>query len=203
MMLKLRKLNVILTALLFAAYTVYNVFIIYRGGASLPSQAILISAVVALMYFVFTAFAVTAGVKSKDIRFLIGRRVAFIVALLTVFALKLRMAGQVIAYLDFSKLYTVLNGCAYLVTQIGLLLLLIYYIFILKNLPFYPRAGVALPTAAAVLFLCGLALEAVLYFVYGIGLETSPLRTIVMRPVFYLGLIGLSLYFLFPPQTAK
>lgn len=203
MKLKLRKLNVILTALLFAVYTVYNVFIIYRGGASLPSQAILISAVVALMYFVFTAFAVTAGVKSKDIRFLICRRVAFIVALLTVFALKLRMAGQVIAYLDFSKLYTVLNGCAYLVTQIGLLLLLIYYIFILKKLPFYPRAGVALPTAAAVLFLCGLALEAVLYFVYGIGLETSPLRTIVMRPVFYLGLIGLSLYFLFPPQTAK
>ena len=203
MKLKLRKLNVILTALLFAVYSVYNIFIIYRGGASLPSQANLISAVVALMYFVFTAFAVTAGVKSKDIRFLIGRRVAFIVALLTVFALKLRMAGQVIAYLDFSKLYTVLNGCAYLVTQIGLLLLLIYYIFILKKLPFYPRAGVALPTAAAVLFLCGLALEAVLYFVYGIGLETSPLRTIVMRPVFYLGLIGLSLYFLFPPQTAK
>ncbi len=114
MKLKLKKLNVTLTALLFALYSLYNILIIYKDKASLSSQAILISVIVALMYLVFTGFVVTAGVETKNIRFLIGRRVAFIIALITVFLLKLRMSGQVIAYLDFTKLHTVLYGCAYL-----------------------------------------------------------------------------------------
>lgn len=201
---KLKKVIVTLTALLFASYSAYNIFIAVRDGKrGLSPQAILISVVVALLYAVFTGFMITVGNNTKDIRFLIGRRVAFIIALLAVFALKLRMVGQVLAYLDFNKLYTVLYGCAYLTTQIGLLLLLAYYIFILKRLPLYPRASVALPLIAAILFLCSLVIEAVLFFAYGIGLEANALRTIVMRPVFYFGLIGLSLYFLFPTPTTN
>lgn len=204
MKLMLRKLNVALTALLFAVYSAYNVFVAVRDSRrGLPPYAIVICVIVALIYAVFTAFMVFAlavGVQTRNIRLLIWRRTAFIISLIAVFVLKLRMAGQVIAYLDITKLHTILYTCAYLTTQIGLVLLLIYYIFILKDLPLFPRASVALPLAAASLFLFSLALEAVLFFVFRIGLEDSPLRTILMRPVFYLGLIGLSLYFRFPPQ---
>ena len=180
------------------------VFIAVRDGKrGLSSQGILISIVVALMFAVLAGFVWTAGVKMKDMRFQIARRTAFIIALLAVFALKLRMAGEVIAYLDFSKIYTVLYGGAYFMTQAALLLLIIYYVFILKNLPFYPRASVSLPTIAIILFLCSLILEAILFFVYGIGPEANTLRTLVMRPVFYLGFICLSLYFLFTPQFSE
>ena len=192
-----------LTGLLFSAYSAYNVFVVVRDGKrGLSPEGILISIVVALIFAVFAGFLWTwqAGVKAKDMRFLMIRRTTFIIALLAVFALKLRMAGKVIAYLDFSKIHTVVYGAAYLMTQAALLLLIVYYVFILKMLPLYPKASVILPAIAMVLFLCSLILEAILFFAYGIGLEASPLRTIVSRPVFYLGFIGLCVYFLIPPE---
>ena len=200
----LRQLNVKLTGILFSVYSAYNLLVAVRDGKrGLSSEGILISIVVALMFAVFTVFVNTIGVKTNDMRFLIARRIAFIIALLVVFALKLRMAVEVIAYLDFSKIHTVLYGGAYFLTQAALLLLIIFYVFILKALPFYPRASVILPTIAIILFLCSLVLEMILFFVYGIGLEANTLRTLVMRPVFYLGFICLSLYFLFPPQLSE
>ena len=200
----LRQLNVKLTGILFSVYSAYNLLVAVRDGKrGLSSEGILISIVVALMFAVFTVFVNTIGVKTNDMRFLIARRIAFIIALLVVFALKLRMAVEVIAYLDFSKIHTVLYGGAYFLTQAALLLLIIFYVFIIKALPFYPRASVILPTIAIILFLCSLVLEMILFFVYGIGLEANTLRTLVMRPVFYLGFICLSLYFLFPPQLSE
>lgn len=202
----LRQLNVKLTGFLFFVYSAYNVFIaISDGKRGIPPEGILISIVVALMFAVFAGFMLTwsVGVKTKNMLFLSIRRTAFIIALLVVFFLKLRMAVKVIAYLDFSELHTVLYGVSYLMTQVGLLLLIIYYAFILKRVSFYPGAAVALPTIAIILFLCSLILEAILFFVYGIGVEDSMLRTAVIRPVFYLGFIGLSLYFLFPLKQAK
>ena len=200
----LRQLNVKLTGILFSVYSAYNLLVAVRDGKrGLSSEGILISIVVALMFAVFTVFVNTIGVKTNDMRFLIARRIAFIIALLVVFALKLRMAVEVIAYLDFSKIHTVLYGGAYFLTQAALLLLIIFYVFILKALPFYPRASVILPTIAIILFLFSLVLEVILFFVYGIGLEANTLRTLVMRPVFYLGFICLSLYFLFPPQLSE
>ncbi len=118
--------------------------------------------------------------------------------MLAIFALKLRMAGRVFAYIDFSKTHTILYGGAYIFTQAALLIIIIYYIAILKNLPLYPRASVLLPLSAIVLLLSSLVLETILFFVYSIGLEPSPLRTAVIRPIFYFGFIGLSAYFLFP-----
>ena len=200
----LRQLNVKLTGILFSVYSAYNLLVAVRDGKrGLSSEGILISIVVALMFAVFTVFVNTIGVKTNDMRFLIARRIAFIIALLVVFALKLRMAVEVIAYLDFSKIHTVLYGGAYFLTQAALLLLIIFYVFIIKALPFYPRASVILPTIAIILFLCSLVLEMILFFVYGICLEANTLRTLVMRPVFYLGFICLSLYFLFPPQLSE
>ena len=200
----LRQLNVMLTGLLFAAYSAYNVFVAIRDGMrGLSSEGIIISLVVALMFAVLAGFVWTSELKTDDIRILIVRRTAFIIALFTIFSLKLRMVGRVIAYLDFSQANTVLYGGAYIMTQAALLLLLIYYVFILKRLPLYPRASVIIPIIAIILFLCSLILEAILFFLYGIGLEANMLRSAVMRPVFYLGFICLSRYFLFPPQLEK
>ena len=190
-----------LTGLLFAAYSAYNVFIIIRDNSILTKQAIFISSAVALTFAVLAAYALTFGVLKDNPQFLTIRRITFIIALWMAFLLKLRMAGKVIAYFDITKPYTVLYCAAYGATQAALLILLVYSMFIRKAFLYFPKSRVILPVLALTLFLCSLILEAILFFAYGIGLEANLLRTAVMRPVFYLGLIGLSVYFLFLPKV--
>ncbi|MBQ3265696.1 MAG: hypothetical protein IJH07_07955 [Ruminococcus sp.] len=191
-----------LTGLLFAAYSAYNAFIIIRDRSALSTQAIFISVVVALMFSVLAAYALTSGLWSskKLILFRIIRRVAFIIALLTIFALKLRTISAVLAYIDDPRSDAVLYACSYFMTLAGMLILLVYYIFIRRRFLFFPRASVLLPLIAAILFFGSFILEVILYFAYGICLEANLLRTVVIRPVFYLGFIGLSVYYMFPPQ---
>ena len=198
--LTLRRWIIILTGFFFAVYSAYNIFIIVRDGSSLPAQGIFISAAVALIFAVFAAFIWTAGIKPKHHRILIVRRTAFILSLLLAIFFKLRLIGRLIAYMDSSKLYTVLYGAAFLMTPAGLLVLLIYYVFIRKKLSRFPRAAVVLPWTAIILFLLGFVTEAILFFAYGIGMESNMLRTVIIRPVFYLGMIGLCAYFLYPPR---
>ena len=215
----LRILIILFSGFMFAAYSAYNVFIIIKDIKELPVLGIIISVIVALMFAVLAVFSWTtvplsvisvstgdkfAGLyKMTDIRFLMIRSLAFNIAMLVIFLLKLRLVSQVIAFLDFTKLPTVLYAAAYLATLIALLLLFVYYAFIVKRLPLFPKAAFSLPLSALILFVCGLAVEAVLFFVFGIGIEESLLRTVIMRPVFYLGFIGLSAYFLIPSPLAK
>ena len=213
----LRRLNAVLTGMLFAAYAAYNVFIIFRNGSSISSEGVLISATVALLFTVLACFAWTAGLKlkrkSRTARFQMIRRTAFIIAFLSIFALKLRMIGQVIGYLDYARaiaetdgdkyLIAILYAFTYFMTLTAMLILNVYYIFIRKRLLLFPKVSAIIPTFAAILFLICLILEAILFFALGINLEASSLRTVVMRPVFYLGFIGLCLYFLFPPHPTR
>lgn len=100
--------------------------------------------------------------------------------------------------MDFSKLHTVLYGASYFLTQAALLILLIYYAFIRNKISFFPVASVLLPVIAMLMFLYSFVLEILLFFMFKVSLEASPLRTVLIRPVFYLGFIGLSAGFLFP-----
>lgn len=203
-MLTPRWLLVELTGFLFAAYSAYNVFIIFRDIRSLPTEGIVISAVVALLFVLLAVYVWTAGIKGKKhILFMIIRRTSFIIAFLTIIALKLRLVVRVIDYIDYTKLYTMLYGVSYFMTLAALVILFVYYVFILNRLPFHPRAGVLLPRSAIILLLLSLIAEAILFFAYGIGLEANVLRTVVMRPVFYLGFVGLALHFLYPVQIKK
>lgn len=212
----LKKLIIYLAGLLFAVYAAYNVFIIVRdSGRGLPLEGIIISAVVALMFVILSAFAWLSEVKIrlstntlglsevKNIRFLIIRDYAFIFALVVIFGLKLRMAGQVIAYFNIHYLQTGFYVASYVMTQIALLILIIYYAFILNRAPFFPRAAVIFPLVALILFLLSLMVEILLFLVFRVNLEANPLRTMIMRPVFYLAFICLSGYFLFPPPLMQ
>ena len=213
----LMRLIAYLTGLLFAVYSAYNVFIIVKDK-KLPPEGLLISAVVALMFAVLAVFMWTFEIKPKNkkketdkkkkrkkkirrIRFRIIRRAAFLIALLTLIGLKLRMSYQVIDFIDVTKPQTVLYGVAYIFTVVGMLILFVFYAFIRKRYLLFPKAAALLPKIAMVLFLCSLILEAILFLAYGIGAESSTLRNIVIRPVFYLGFIGLSAFFLYPPQS--
>ena len=189
-----------LTGLLFAAYAAYNIFIIIRDHTVLSSEGIIISVLVAFLFSILAAYALTSGIMPKNILFLIIRRTVYILALLAIFVLKLRMVDKVNAYIDQDLPYTIIYAFSYYLTQAGLLILFIYYAFIRIRPLLFTKVYVILPIITMILFLGGLILEIILFFVYGIGLEANVIRTVVMRPVFYLGFIGLSAYYLFPPR---
>ena len=190
-----------LTGILFAIYSVYNIFLFVRDGSAMPPVGIFISALVSLLFALLAAFAWTSEVK--NVRFMMIRKTVMIIVLLTIFALKLRLVNRVMALLDFSKTQNVLYVAAYFLTLAALLILFVYYAFILRNLPLHPKMSVILPVAVIIGFVGCVVCEALLFFGFGFGLEASPLRTLVIRPVFYLGFIGLCVYFLFPPPLME
>ena len=190
-----------LTGILFAIYSAYNIFLIVRDGSAMPPVGIFISALVSLLFALLAAFAWTSEVK--NVRFMMIRKTVMIIVLLTIFALKLRLVNRVMALLDFSKTQNVLYVAAYFLTLAALLMLFVYYAFILRNLPLHPKMSVILPVAVIIGFVGCVVCEALLFFGFGFGLEASPLRTLVIRPVFYLGFIGLCVYFLFPPPLME
>ena len=201
-MLTPRWLIAIMTGFLFAAYSAYRVFVIVRDTPrGLSALGVVISATVALMFAILALYMWTVGIKGKKhILFMIVRRTSFIIALLVIIALKLRLVIRVINYIDYTKFYTILYVVSYFMMALALMILFVYYAFILNRLPFFPHAGVILPRTAIILFLLSMIAELILLFVYGIGLEASALRSMVMQPVFYLGFIGLSLHFLYPAE---
>nr|WP_316621677.1 hypothetical protein [uncultured Ruminococcus sp.] len=193
-----------LTGFLFAVYSAYNVFIIFRDRSSMPSEGVLISAVVALAFAILAVFMWTAGIKGKKyVIFMMIRRATFLVALLVLIVLKVRLISRSINYFDATLFYTYLYDGAYFLTLAGFLILFIYYAFILKALPFHTKAAVVLPVSAIILFSLSLIMEIILFFAYGMLFEANVLRTVVIRPVFYLGFIGLSLHFLYPLSTTN
>ena len=61
-----RWLIAILTGCFFAAYSAYQVFVIFRDAPrGLSAEGIVISAVVALMFAILAIYMWTAGVKGK------------------------------------------------------------------------------------------------------------------------------------------
>ena len=196
----LKKLITVLTGLMFAVYAAYNVFVIIRGRSYLPAIGLVILAAVAVLFAILSAYLFTSLIVSDDIRFLMLRSTMYIVSLFFIFVLKLRMVVKVIDFFDVSHPETILYGCAYFFTLAAMVILFLYYTFFLRRLPLFPRAVVFLPLIALILFALSLIIEIILFFAYRMLLEDSVLRTVVIRPVFYLGFIGLSAHFLFPPE---
>ena len=200
----LRRLFIVFPAgILLTVYSAYNVFLIFRDSILMTPDQTLICALVALMFAIFAAFLFTAGFRADDLWFLMIRRMLFISALLSIFVFKLRMLGPVLDYFNIYKLNTIIYFAAYVMTQVALLVMFIYYAFIRNRLIVSPHATTILSVTAIVLLLCSFALEVVLLFVYHIGLEETPLRTIIIRPVFFFSLVGICLYFMFPPQAIQ
>ena len=196
---KLKKLFILLSGALFAVYSLYNVFLIARDGKAMGWDDIAITAVVALLFAVFGFFAWTAEIR--DIWFHKKRRVVFIVAFIAVLLLKLRMFVKVVDFLDVAYPYTIIYGCSYCATLAGMLVLFVYYAFIRKRVPPYPRAPKVLTVCSMAFFAAALVLDGILYFVFDVIVEANVVRTLVMRPIFYLGFICVGAYFLFPPLS--
>lgn len=197
--LMLKRLIIYVTAFFFTAYAAYNIFVLIRDRAALPFEGKFISITIAAIFVVLAVFMLTTDVKNLPFR--TARKIVFILTMLLLVFFKLRMSTQVIDFLETSPtLLTVVYGGAYFMTVAALMLLILYYVFFRNHILFHFKNSVVPPTVAMILFLGSLTLEMILLIFYGIGLEASFLRTIVIRPVFYLGFVGLCAYFLLFPQ---
>lgn len=134
-----------------------------------------ICALVVLLFAVLAGFAFTS--EAKNMKFLTIRRGVMLVDLVTVFVIKLFVAGRVFATLDITKLETIFYVGAYLLTQLALLIILLYYALIRKSLPVFPKASVILLITSAAFLLISLVFEALLFFIYNVGLEGNAIRT--------------------------
>lgn len=200
----IRKILILLTALLFTGYAAYNGFVIIRDSRNgMSFEGKLISGAVAFAFALLAAYAFTVGLNVHSLSLAVVRSTAFILSMLGLFALKVRMIDDVIKVFDVTEAYSVLYTAAYFATLIAMLLLLVYYAFIIRRLPRFPRASVIFPLVSLILFTCGFICEIVLFGVYGVGLEANTIRTVLSRPTFYLGFMGLSAYFLIPPELPK
>ena len=201
---RLRLFIIRLTAIMFAAYSAFYIFVLVRDLKQASLQELLIEALVSLLFALLSAFAWTSEVS--NLKFIRVRRIVFIIALLGVVLLKLRLTGSVIAFLDFTGEYAflfALYGAAFFMSLMALIILLVYYTFIRRNMPLYPKLSVVLPISAMILFILSFAAEILLFAIYRFGVEDSMIRTLFSRPVFYLGFIGLSAYFLYPPRVEE
>lgn len=201
---RLRLFIARLTAIMFAAYSAFYIFVLIRDLKQASLQELLIEALVSLLFALLSAFAWSSEVS--NLKFIRVRRIVFIIALLAVVLLKLRLTGSVIAFLDFTGEYAflfALYGAAFFMSQMALIILLVYYTFIRRNMPLYPKLSVILPISAMILFILSFAAEILLFAIYRFGVEDSMIRTLFSRPVFYLGFIGLSAYFLYPPRVEE
>ena len=136
-----RWLLTILTGCLFAVYSAYNIFVLFRDiPRGLPTVGIVITAVVALVFATLAVYMWTAGVKGKKhIMFMVVRRISFIIAMLVIIALKLRLVVRAINYIDHTRFYTLLYDATYFMMLFALMILFVYYVFILNRLPLFPR----------------------------------------------------------------
>ncbi len=201
---RLRLFVVRLTAIMFAAYSAFYIFVLVRDLKQASLQELLIEALVSLLFALLSAFAWTSEVS--NLKFIRVRRIVFIIALLGVVLLKLRLTGSVIAFLDFTGEYAflfALYGAAFFMTLMALIILIVYYTFIRRNIRLYPKLSVILPLSAMILFILSFVAEILLFVIYRFGLEDNMIRTLFSRPVFYLGFIGLSAYFLYPPRVQE
>ena len=187
-----------LSGICFAAYAVYYLRMIITYGGEMETKGIVVTALVAWLFGILSVFAWSSEARNSQMAAI--RRMVLIVALAGIFALRTCMIGQVIGFLDPDKPYTLLYGASYVLMQAALVILFIFYFFILQHLMFYPRASVVLPVIAAIAFFGGLVMEAVLFFAFRMLIEPSFWGSILFRPAFYLGFIGLSVYFLFPME---
>ena len=111
---RLRLFIIRLTAIMFAAYSAFYIFVLIRDLKQASLQELLIEALVSLLFALLSAFAWTSEVS--DLKFIRVRRIVFIIALLAVVLLKLRLTGSVIAFLDFTgenRLLFALYGAAF------------------------------------------------------------------------------------------
>ncbi len=187
-----------ITALAFALFTAYQIYVALKTDVALYGRIIGI-----VCYTFLTAASVFALIHQRGIRIL--RSVLFVAGLAVLFFMRLLSVARVFGTLDFSFFPSVLYCTEYLTSQLGTLVLLLYYLAIRTNkfIKNKRRVTIIMMAVAIAFFVLGLISEWVLRAKYGYNIDLDLKTTLISRVLFFCGFALTAVNFMLPPTKVE
>ena len=187
-----------ITALAFALFTAYQIYMALKTDVGLYGRII---GIVCYTFFFF--FSVFSLIHQRGIRIL--RSVLFVAGLAGLFFMRLLSVARVFGVLDFSFFPSVLNCSEYLASQLGTLVLLLYYLAVRTNKYIKNKRRVTIIMMIFVIAFFGLGLisEWTLRAKYGYNIDSTLQLTLISRVVYFCGFALTALNFMLPPTKVE
>ncbi len=187
-----------ITALAFALFTAYQIYMAIKTDVGLYGRIIGI-----VCYTFLAAASVFSLIHQRGIRIL--RSVLFVAGLAGLFFMRLLSVARVFGALDFSFFPSVLNCSEYLASQLGTLVLLLYYLAVRTNKYIKNKRRVTIIMMVFVIAFFGLGLisEWTLRAKYGYNIDSTLQLTLISRVVYFCGFALTALNFMLPPTKVE
>lgn len=181
------------TALLFTAFTLYQIYLAITIPQARVGRVMGIAS-----YTMITLASYFALSRNRVIRIL--RSVFFIAGFLLLFSFKLLNAYGIFARLDINQRPTVLSAGVYIISQLGLLIFLVYYVAfrLIKDLDSKRGLVKGIMTVLIVMFVLCLIMELFMIIRYNMNINVSLPVTVASRIMYYLGFVGTAINFMLP-----
>ncbi len=186
------------TALVFALFIAYHLYLFVLFDMSQIGRLIGIGS-----YVLFVAASILAMVSRAP--FIQIGSVLMIIGLSLNFIIRLLNAGTILGRLDFAYVPTVLNAAVYLLQQLAVLILLVYYLVFRHNPRFKTKRTfvIILMSAVAVMYIGSLVMECVLLLKYRMNIDAGKWMTVCSRLLYCLGFLGIAVRFMLPGPEMK
>ena len=183
----------LVTALSFVIYTAYQIFLVVQVSAQRTGRLIGVT-----FYVIVTVASILALVYRPGVR--IVRSVTFVVGFMSLFIMRMLSVPSMFAYLNFSRMYTVLTVASYVATELGTLLLAMYYLAVRtrKNVKHERTITMIMMSIVILLFTFVLAAECVLVLRYHLLVDYNIPLTLMGKVLFYIGFVGTAVNFMMP-----
>lgn len=182
---KVRFLVRLVTALSFALFTAYQMFLASRMEATNIGRLAGVS-----LYLLLTVAAVLDFFHSNATW--TARCVLLPISLLLLFAFRLTNAAAIFGNLSFSSIPSILNLAVYIFTQLGTLALAFGYIIVRSNInekKMYCLIKVMVPVVIA-LYVLNFVAECVMLIGYRINIDFSLKLTLISRLLYCVSFVG-------------
>lgn len=188
---KLRDAVNFITGMLFTLYTAYHVYLLAAKNTNIPFRIICIA------IFLFISVAMFFALIPRPVIRLIGT-ILLIAGLALNFVIKLFNARIIFKSLDFSSRPSILNCAVFVLSEIAIFILLIYFLIFRRNLSDNRRLTVILMSVVIALYVLCLMMECVLLLRYNLNVDLSLAATTASRFIYCLAFVGLAVNFLLP-----
>ena len=188
----------IITAVMFTFFTAYQIYLLIQIDTQRNGRLIGI-----IFYLFITAASFFALVHKTGLR--IARSVLLIAGLLLLFGIKLFNASAIFGSLDFANAPSVLRCAVYVVSQLGTIMLAVYYLFFRHNKKINSKRKliVALMAFVIVLYVSVLIMECVLIMNYRVNIDLTRKYTVIGRLLYCFGFVGMAAGFMLPSSRGK
>lgn len=195
-----KKIIRALTAVSFLLFTAYQLFLVTRIEEGRASRIIGITLFALITLSSFLSLTSNSAVR-------ITRIVLLTAGLAGNMMMKLLNIPTIFGALNFSYIPSVLRCGIYILSQLGTLIILIYYLAIRRNKNIQPptkrKLSFALMSIVIVFFVACLIMELVMMLKYRLSITVSLSSTVISRFFYCFGFVGIAVGFMLPPSQIE